>query len=282
MTTNGPSARLDALCSVRAASSLPAPDGPTIRMRLLALARPLDGLAQLVHAGRAADQHAGGRRQLLELLHLALQPRGLQRPRRHQDQPVGLERLFDEVVGAALDGGDRGLDVAVAGDHHHRHVGVVLLDLLEQLQAVELAALQPDVEKHQMRPPVGDLRQRRIAVARGPRGEAFVFENAGNQIANIGFVVDDQNVICHGHLSVIAFARCSCCRVSGPGFGLACCRRRLLVRLRRHGKPQPHPGAALTRLHVRGIVQLDPPPWSSRIRPTMARPRPVPFSRVVT
>ena len=38
MTTNGPSARLDALCSVRAASSLPAPDGPTIRMRLLALA----------------------------------------------------------------------------------------------------------------------------------------------------------------------------------------------------------------------------------------------------
>ena len=38
MTTNGPSARLDALCSVRAASSLPEPEGPTIRMRLLALA----------------------------------------------------------------------------------------------------------------------------------------------------------------------------------------------------------------------------------------------------
>ena len=35
MTTNGPSARPDAVWMVRAVSSLPAPDGPTIRMRLL-------------------------------------------------------------------------------------------------------------------------------------------------------------------------------------------------------------------------------------------------------
>ena len=35
MTTNGPSARADSAWIVRAASSLPAPDGPTIRMRLL-------------------------------------------------------------------------------------------------------------------------------------------------------------------------------------------------------------------------------------------------------
>ncbi|MGY4469818.1 hypothetical protein ACVWWK_005527 [Bradyrhizobium sp. LB9.1b] len=38
MTTKGPSARPEAVCSVRAVSSLPAPAGPTIRMRLLALA----------------------------------------------------------------------------------------------------------------------------------------------------------------------------------------------------------------------------------------------------
>ena len=36
MTTNGPSARADGVVQVRAASSLPAPEGPTIRMRLLA------------------------------------------------------------------------------------------------------------------------------------------------------------------------------------------------------------------------------------------------------
>ena len=35
MTTNGPSARADAEWMVRAVNSLPAPDGPTIRMRLL-------------------------------------------------------------------------------------------------------------------------------------------------------------------------------------------------------------------------------------------------------
>jgi len=35
MTTNGDSARADSRCNVRAASSLPAPEGPTIRMRLL-------------------------------------------------------------------------------------------------------------------------------------------------------------------------------------------------------------------------------------------------------
>ena len=162
------------------------------------LGGPLDGLAQLVHAGRTAGQHARRRRKLLELLHLALQPRGFQRPRRHQDQPVGLERLFDEVVGAALDRRDRGFDVAVAGDHHDRQVGMVALDLFEQLQPVELAALQPDVEKHQMRAAIGDLRQRRIAVARGPRRKALVIEDARDQIADIGFVVDNQNVTCHG------------------------------------------------------------------------------------
>jgi hypothetical protein len=55
---------------------------------------------------------------------LALQLGGLERALGDQDQPVGLERLLDEVVGAALDGRDGGLDVAVAGDHHHRQVGM--------------------------------------------------------------------------------------------------------------------------------------------------------------
>ena len=125
------------------------------------LGGPVDGLAQLVHAGGAAGQNARRGSQLLEFLHFALEARGLQRPRRHQDQPVRLERLFDEVIGAALDRRDRGLDVAVAGDHHHGHVGMVLLDLLEQLQTVELGALQPDVEEHQMRAAVGNLARAR-------------------------------------------------------------------------------------------------------------------------
>ena len=121
-------------------------------MRLLAFAALLDSLAQLVHAWRAADQRACRRRKLLQFPDLALEPRGFQRARRHQDQAIGLERLFNEVIGAALDRRDRRLDVAVAGDHDDRHIRDVLLDRLEQLQPVELAALQPDIEEYQVRP----------------------------------------------------------------------------------------------------------------------------------
>jgi hypothetical protein len=157
ITTNGPSARLEAWCNVRATSSLPAPEGPTIRMRLLAFCRALDGLAQLVHAGRMSGQRARGRRELFQFPHLAFQPRGFQCPRRDQDQAVGLEGLFDEIIGAALDRRDRGFDVAMARDHHHRQVRMILFHRLEQLQPVELGALQPDIEKHQVRPPKRDL-----------------------------------------------------------------------------------------------------------------------------
>src|SRR4051812_24419022 len=53
-----------------------------------------------------------------------------------------------------------------------------------------------------MRAAVGNLGQRRIAIARGPRDKAFILQNARNEIADIGFVVDNQNVTGHGlHLS---------------------------------------------------------------------------------
>ncbi len=68
------------------------------------------------------------------------------------DEPVGLERLLDEVVRALLDGGDGGLDRAVSGDHHHRQIGMLALERIEHLDAVELGALQPDIENHKLRP----------------------------------------------------------------------------------------------------------------------------------
>ncbi len=40
-------------------------------------------------------------RDLAQLVHLALEARGLERPVGHQHQAVRLERLLDEVVGAA-------------------------------------------------------------------------------------------------------------------------------------------------------------------------------------
>ena len=61
-----------------------------------------------------------------QVLDLALEARGLQRAVGDEHQPVGLERLLDEVVGAGLDRRDGGLDVAVARDHHHRQVRMLL------------------------------------------------------------------------------------------------------------------------------------------------------------
>ena len=70
-------------------------------------------------------------------------------------------------------------------------------DLLEQLQTVELGALQPDVEEHQARPAIADLRQRGIAVARRSRGKPLVVKNPGDKVTNVGFVIDNQNITCH-------------------------------------------------------------------------------------
>ena len=134
---------------------------------------------------------------LLEVAHLAFQPRILQRAVGDQQQPVGLERLLDEVVGAALDRRNRGLDIAVAGDHHDRQFGMLLLERVEQLQPVEAAALQPDVEEHQIGPPRHHGRQRVVAVARRAGAVAFVLEDARDQLADISLVVDDEDIGCH-------------------------------------------------------------------------------------
>ena len=197
-TTNGPSARFEPWWISRA-----------------------DGL--LARAGRAGDQHpAAGRRHPLDLgAHagrrargadeghlaaraaaqagiLAPQPVGLDRAVDHQQQPVGLEGLLDEVVGAGLDRRDRGVDRAVAADHHHGNRRVLAPDHVEQLQPVELAALQPDVEDHQRRPALAHGFDRLGAVVGAAGGIALILQDARDQRADVAFVVDDENIVAHG------------------------------------------------------------------------------------
>ena len=153
--------------------------------------------AQLVHGRRLADHLEADDGALLELAHLALQLGGLERAQRDEQQPVGLERLLDVVVGAALDGGDRGLDVAVAGDDDDRQVGVRLLDDVEHLQAVEAAALQPDVQDDELRAPLLHRLQRLIRIAGKTRAVAVVLQEPGDHLPDVRLVVDDQDVGCH-------------------------------------------------------------------------------------
>src|SRR5271154_221548 len=92
---NSPLARGLAAWISRATISLPEPGGPEIRSRLLAE-------ATLTIRCRSCWAAA--------------------------EQPIGLERLFQKVVGPALDRADGGFDVAVPGNHHHREIRIQRLD----------------------------------------------------------------------------------------------------------------------------------------------------------
>ena len=172
MTTNGACARAD--CAwMRARRQLLAGAGrPDDQDAAVGRRRLFDRLPQLVHDRRVTDHRRRQRRELLERLDFALEPRGFERAVGDQHQTVGLERLLDEIVGAPLDRRDRRLDVAVTGDHDDRQFGMLLLDDIEQLQPVETAALQPDVEEDEARAARLDCRERVVAVARGARADS--------------------------------------------------------------------------------------------------------------
>ena len=75
---------------------------------------------------------------------------------------------------------------------------MLLLDGVEQLQPVEAAALQPDVEKDKARPARGHDRERVVGVARGARQIPFVLQDTGDEFPDICFVINDQDVGGHG------------------------------------------------------------------------------------
>jgi hypothetical protein len=199
-TTNGPSlllvqdARSELLAAAGGAADQDAAVGGSDAVEL--------GF-QLVDGSGVADHLEAHHRALLERPHLALQPGGLQRALRHQQQAVGLERLLDVVVGAALDGRHRGLDVAVAGDDDHRQLGMRLLGDVENLEPVQPAALQPDVENDELRAALLDRLQRLVRIAGDARAVAVVLKEASHHLADVGLVIDDQDV--RGHrLSLLA------------------------------------------------------------------------------
>src|SRR5438552_2663988 len=161
----------------------------------------------------------------------------------------------------------------MAADHHHRDRRLLATDHVEQLQAVKLAALQPDIENDQRRPTLADRFDRLGAVVGAARRVPFVFENARDQSADVAFVVDDENVVAHivFRLTLLTVRSCSadhCAAVAcGEADAISFASRRN-TRLMRAPPP-----SRSSRMRV--------PPWSSMIFLTIARPRPVPLLRVV-
>src|SRR5215472_16840768 len=150
----------------------------------------LDRLAQLVDRRGMPDQRRGERSELLELPHLAFKPRIFKGAFSDQQQSVGLERLLDEVVGTTLDRGHRSLDIAMTGNHDDRQFGVLLLETIEQLQTIEAAALQPDVEKNEIGPPSDYGSECIVAVACRTCAVAFILKDARDEFADVGLVVN--------------------------------------------------------------------------------------------
>ncbi len=158
----------------------------------------LDLLAKGFHGDAGAAQGAFdgelSRELLVVLAHL---------PRLHRvfedDEGAGKrERLFEEVVGAEFGGADGGLDGAVAADDDDlRDVGGVHpADLAESFEAV--AIRQPDVEQHDV---VGGVAEQGEGFGGGSGGGdevAFFREDAFKRLADLGFVVDDEDVVHKG------------------------------------------------------------------------------------
>ena len=74
---------------------------------------------------------------------------------------------------------------------------ILAMDHLEELEPVEFAALQPDVENDERRPALAYSVHRLGAVVRAARGVALVFKDTGNQCADVALVVDDEDIVAH-------------------------------------------------------------------------------------
>ena len=85
----------------------------------------------------------------------------------------------------------------MAGNDDDGELGIGALDDRKHLETVKAAALEPDVENDELGPSLLNCSQGFVAVAGEPRAVAFVLQNAGDNVPDIGLVVDDQNISCH-------------------------------------------------------------------------------------
>ena len=155
------------------------------RMRLRQAA---DRAEHLLHRRRLAEDLGGGGRlfRALGLAHALVD-----RTPDQLDRVVDVERLGQVFERAALECGDRALEVGVGGHHDHRHLRVLGLDPLQQVQA--RGSRHADVADHHLRHGAVQRGQRILG-----RGEALeldvlsrerLFEHPADRLV----VIDDPD-----------------------------------------------------------------------------------------
>ena len=123
---------------------------------------------------------------------LVLQPPLLERGRDDVAQLVELERLGDEIGGAALDDVDRVLDRRVAGDDDGDDAGIALEGGVDHLAAVDARQAQigdDDVEGKPLQ-----LLERRLARTGLDHREALVHEPFGDHPPQRVLIVHEENI----------------------------------------------------------------------------------------
>ena len=155
----------------------------------------VNGLDQRAHRVRPPDD-------LVRLLHHLAQSRVLLAQhevpdgiaQRHEDA-VGVERLFHDVVGAALRGFHRVLDGGVPADHHHDGRRVERAQLAQCLEPVHPGHLH--VEKSELRAELLVGCERRRARRLRAHLIALVFEELRQRVADPLLVVNDEDAPTH-------------------------------------------------------------------------------------
>src|SRR5262245_15926935 len=150
-----------------------------------------DLLPQRAHRRRVSDHRVTALELLLQLrigrFEFALADRVFD----GEDRLFQRKRLLDEIESAEFRGAHGHVYPPVARDHHDAGVGVVGLQSREGFEAVN--ARQPDVEQHADVKPLLEGSQALFAATRRGDLEAFVFEHAGERLANAGFVINYEN-----------------------------------------------------------------------------------------
>ena len=153
-----------------------------------------DLLAQALHDRRAAEQPhvqllAVGQRQAQAAVvqHQAAQVQGAAHA---VEQMLAGEGFFQEVVGAGTHGLHGQRHIAVAGDQQHRQLRVALLDLRQQLQAIQ--AGHADVADHHAGPVAIQARGDTLCAVQGQHPEAGQVQGLAEGQAQVRVVVDQQ------------------------------------------------------------------------------------------
>ncbi len=177
----------------RATSSLPVPVSPGDKHGDVQLRCPPEQAVERAHGGTFADDvlEAEDAIQLApQRVRLLLEPLTLQRPGHHEPHFVRIEGLGEVVVGSLLDGLHRLGDGGVGGHEDDLGVGRVLLDGLEDLEAVR--PRHANVRQHHIEALGLDEGERTAAIL-GGRHAVSVTENAGDQLEHVLLVVSDEN-----------------------------------------------------------------------------------------